>query len=181
MARTTFLRNILLAAIGWICLVLFAVALVSGRGRTATDYARVLLDPVATGQPILAGERRRAIWSGWQLPSASGERLSNAANPDILFRAAAAARDCDVLLAAHPLLVGNETSQRIIVSLNGVTSPPLFAGAGGVYRFAHAGDLIDGVNTLSFRLPDAGRATPTDEHVLAIGLRSVTFECRQRS
>ena len=181
MPRVIHARDVFLAGLGWICLALFLTAAFSGRGRTAADYARVSLEPQAAGQSIGYADLRHAIWSGWQAASPGGFRLSNAANPDILFRTTKPAQDCDVIFTMFPLLVGDEKSQRMHVALNGIGAPaPVVITTDGQLRVAHAGDLVDGVNTLSLRLPDAGRARPTDEHVLAVGFRSVAFECRRR-
>jgi hypothetical protein len=171
-------RNSILASAGWICLVLFVAAVLGGRGKTAVDYAGTSLEPLAEGQAIRYDDRRHALWSGWQAPSPEGFRYSNAASPDILFRATKPARDCTAIIAAFPLLVGTDEAQRVEVVLNGVEAPEsVFVRKEGVFRAAHVGDLVEGVNVLSLRLPDAGRAVPIDEHVLALGLRSVEFEC----
>jgi hypothetical protein len=180
MTRGTHIRNVFLAGLGWACLLLFVAALLLGHGKTAIDYARRSLKPLPIGQPLVYADRDHASWSGWQMPSADGYRLTNAANPDIVFRAAAKARGCDVILAVFPLLVGNERFQRMRVALNGVEAAELAIVNGeGKFRVANVGGLIDGINVLSLRLPNAGRARPTDEHVLALGLRSVEFVCPQ--
>jgi hypothetical protein len=181
MPRVISTRDLLFAAVGWSCLALFVAAALSGRGRSAADYARASLEPLATSQPISYADLRHAIWSGWQAASGDGYRLSNAANPDILFRTTELAQDCDVIFSIFPLLVGDEKFQRMLVALNDVETPALVAvTTDGQLRVAHAGNLVDGVNILSLRLPDAGGVRPTDEHVLAVGLRSAAFECRRK-
>jgi hypothetical protein len=174
------IRNIFLAGLGWACLLLFTTALLSGHGKSAIDYAQRSLKPLPAGQPLGFADRDHAIWSGWRMPSTDGYRLTNAANPDIVFRIEARARDCDAIIAAFPLLATGQRFQTMHVALNGSeVAKPVLVGAEGEFRIGNIGNLVDGINTLSLRLPDAGRALPADEHVLALGLRSVEFVCQQ--
>lgn len=172
-------RDTLLAGVGWCCLLSFIAALLAGHGKNAVDYAQRLLKPLPAGQPLGYADRDHAIWSGWQIPSTSGYRLTNAATPDVVFRYPTAGRDCDVIVKGFPLLAEGQQYQRLYVALNGSSlSEPALVRSEGIFRLAKVGDIVDGINTLTLRLLDAGRARPADEHVLALGLRSIEFVCQ---
>jgi hypothetical protein len=155
----------------------FAVAWVLGGGKGLRDYAASTLQPLRHGTVLRYDDEVHAIWSGWW--RGDGYRLSNDINPAVVFLASDAARDCSLAIASFPLRADSDVPQRIYAALNGDTS------AGPVAIFveqhvviAHVGDIVNGVNVLKLRLPDAHKTNARDERIEAIGLRSIEFVCR---
>jgi hypothetical protein len=172
-------RDFFLAVSGWCCLVAFAAEWLAGGGKSAIDYAQHSLQPLQSNRRLAYDDRRRAVWSGWWTPS-QGYRLTNGADPDVLF-VAGATHDCSIDLAAFPLLRGDRTSQVVYAALNGGDfSEPVSIATGGEFRFAHVGNLVEGVNRLTLRLPYAGKINAMDERALALGVRSIAFVCESK-
>lgn len=172
-------RDIAIASLGWCCLIAFAVDWLAGGGKDLRDYAASSLRPLQAGTPLRYDDEIHAIWSGWWMRG-TGYRLSNDINPAVVFVADHVARDCSLVLASFPLPAGSEAPQRIYAALNGgVSAGPVAIVAEQRVVIAHVGDVVDGVNVLKLRLPDAHKASAQDERIEAIGLRSIEFFCRE--
>jgi hypothetical protein len=170
------IRDLFLAVAGWCCLAAFTVEWLTGSGKSMFDYAQHSLQPLESNGKLAYDDRLHAIWSGWWTPS-QGYRLTNGADPDVVF-VSGATRDCSIVLAAFPLLGGSRPSQVVYAALNGGDfSGPVSVAAGGEFRLAHVGNLVAGVNRLTLRLPYAGKINATDERVLALGVQSIAFVC----
>lgn len=170
-------RDLAIATVGWCCLAAFAAAWIAGRGKTPVDYAASSLQPLPLNQPLGYDDNAHAIWSGWWM-TGNGFRMTNAVHPAVVFLASRAARDCRVTIAAFPLSSGSERSQRIYASLNGQRpAGPYEIATEGKIVISTAGDLVDGVNVLRLRLPDAHKTNVMDERVESIAVRSIAFSC----
>ena len=91
---------------------------------------------------------------------------------------AARARDCSVELVAFPLIGNGFAVQTIYATLNGgALMGPVAIGAEQRIAIAHVGDLVDGVNYVTLRLPDAHKTDVMDDRVKSLGVRSIAFAC----
>jgi hypothetical protein len=166
------LRDIVFSAAGWCSLIAFVVAYAAGYGKTVMDYAAVALQPLPADGRLRYDDQVHAIWSGWWAP-AGRSRLTNDADPKVVF-VARAARDCSVALNAFPL----GATQTVSAVLNGgAPSGRLAIKAEQTIVIEHVGDLVDGANVLTLRLPDAHKTVVWDERTKSLGLRSIALAC----
>jgi len=162
------------AAIAWLASLCAVISYARGGARRADDYvARIVHSPLKDGKPLLATDEGNAFWSGWAPDGATHRRLAYVMDPDIAFLRDASATGCIAMIAAAPRI---GASQPVYITLNGATPPALLIiDHDGMYAAALNGATMSGVNTLSFRLPEA---RPAMERMQSIALRSLALDCK---
>lgn len=168
-----------LAALGWLCLLMWAAIFLAGGGKGAIDYARAeIVTPLGQDQELSASDQKHALWSGWWNSNPNG-RLSTSASPDILFRwDKPAASSCTAYVRAYPVLGPGKRSQLLYAKINDAPLVgPIEIVGDQVYRIDNLGSMRPDINVLTFWLPGAGRANQLDERLLSLALRSIRFSC----
>lgn len=173
--------TIIVAGLAWGLAAGWMILMGSGAGRNLTYYMK---DPVRRSGDIPV-QSRELIWSGWW-PAVDGYRLSAAFRPDILFKWQHPLSDgCALTLRLFPVTgIGSADGSVVQVMAwrlnDSPWSEPLTISDEQDVTLNLGADLANGVNVLTFRLPNAQPGTNGDTRLLAVGVRRVSIGCESK-